>query len=249
MMQRLTSWAEANWVTPFAERSTEEEWLDDLTMGGEELRTSLLQLEQVNIWTGGHRAAVRSLKSAISLLRDKLGDETRIVDAGCGSGDNLRAIARWARRNGMKLELLGVDANAHTLELAAELSRDFPEISYRCMDVFGAEFRALQKDIIVTALFCHHFPSAQLREWIGSLRGSTQCLVINDLQRHPLPSCLFRALCWAIGASPMTLHDGLVSIRRGFRREEWRDLLEPIASGRYDIAWRWAFRYEVVVRP
>jgi hypothetical protein len=38
-------------------------------------------------------------------------------------------------------------------------------------------------------------------------------------------------------------HDGLVSVARGFKKEELKQISEKI-EGQHHIKWKWAFRYQ-----
>jgi hypothetical protein len=42
-------------------------------------------------------------------------------------------------------------------------------------------------------------------------------------------------------------HDAPLSVARAFRREDWVELLERAGIARYELRWRWAFRWQVVV--
>jgi len=71
-------------------------------------------------------------------------------------------VARWARQRRLPVQLTGIDANAFILEYAAAKSQQYPEISYRQLDIFSAEFAAQPYEVLTASLFCHHFPDAKL---------------------------------------------------------------------------------------
>jgi hypothetical protein len=48
----------------------------------------------------------------------------------------LRLVAD-SENNGYRFDLIGIDANAHTIDYARELSVRYPNISYQCADVFS----------------------------------------------------------------------------------------------------------------
>ncbi len=49
----------------------------------------------------------------------------------------------------------------------------------------------------------------------------------------------------------MAHHDGLISIRKGFKKNELTSILEQVNSSHVSISWRWAFRYLAIadLRP
>lgn len=232
----------------FATRSHEREFLDDLTFDDASLERAFGELEKLNAWLGGHRTTVEGLHLGLSRLQPLDEAPIRVVDAGCGSGDGLRALARWARRRSLPLELIGVDGNPRVLELARRLSAQFPELTYRRIDVFSDAFLALRPRVVVASLFCHHFDTTTVERWLARLmEHSRVAVVINDLQRHWAAAYAFEGLCRLLRLSDITAHDGSVSVRRGFREHELRELFEAVAPGRYTLRWRWAFRYQGVV--
>ena len=221
------------------------ELMDDLTLASDDLRRNLDELATINRWLGGYRVVLDALRR----LRPRFpaGRALRVADLGSGGGDTLRHIARWARQNGVSVELIGIDANDFMLSYAAARSRDFPEISYRRLDIFSAEFQAQEFDIITGSLFCHHFADADLtaffRQWAGQARLA---VIINDLHRHWLAYYSIRWLTRLFRGSYLVRHDAPLSVARAFRRRDWERLLAAAGITRYELRWRWAFRWQAV---
>lgn len=227
-------------------RSTEMEWLDDLNINGPELEESLRDLERFNQYLGGHRALLRCLQRALPWLPK---GRLRLVDIGCGRGDGLRVIARWSEKNGIPLELIGVDANEAALDEARKQSKQFPAIRYVAGDAFGATLQELEPDVVTASLLFHHFTTPALKERLPLLLNHTRALVIADLHRHRIAHASFRALTRVLGSCPMTRHDGAVSIRRAFTRSDLDELIQPLHLRHSSIHWSFAFRYEVLLVP
>ena len=117
----------------FSRRAFLEEEMDGLC-SFEELRRCLQHLALVNRITRAHRPILRWLDEVAnshptSQKRDvghpasqnrDAAHPLRIVDVGCGYGDMLRRIERWAARRGVAVELVGVDVNAHAVRAARE---------------------------------------------------------------------------------------------------------------------------------
>lgn len=231
----------------FKNRSYEPEIMDDLEMEGEELASTLRQIANVNKWLGGTSVSVSAVKKIIN--KNKNSDRViKIADLGCGGGEVLREIAIWARKNNIKLALTGFDANAYTVEFAALLSQNFPEISYKQLNVFEFEAEENDYDITLCCLFLHHFNEDDIVLILKKLyQISALGVIINDLQRSPIAYYLFKMLTYVLGASYMVRHDGLLSIRKSFIRQELNDFRTTLAVNNYSIQWKWAFRYEVLL--
>ena len=220
--------------------------MDDLTLATDALRQNLDELETINTWLGGYQPVL----DALARLRPRfaLGRALRVADLGSGGGDTLRHVGRWGRKNGVALELTGIDANQFMLDYATTKSRAYPEISYRQFDISSPEFQAQPYDILTCSLFCHHFTDTELvtllRQWQQQARVA---VVINDLHRHWLAYYSIKWLTRLLGGSYLVQHDAPMSVARAFRREDWVKLLAQAGIKNYELRWRWAFRWQVIL--
>jgi hypothetical protein len=69
---------------------------------------------------------------------------------------------------------------------------------------------------------------------------------INDLHRHFLAWSSIKLLTGIFSKSHMVQYDAPLSVKRGFRKAEWRALLDEAGIDDASIAWKWAFRHLVV---
>jgi len=230
----------------FSKRSYEAEIMDDLEMQGEELAVTLRQIAMVNRWLGGSSVALQGIKS-LTAGQKTFPSSIKIIDIGCGGGEILRIIADWAREKNIKTELIGIDANAFTIAYAASLSKDYPEITFRQMNVFEADFAAMEYDMALCCLFLHHFTETEIVKIVKTIQNSARIgFIINDLQRSSVAHFLFDIVTRVLGASKMVRHDGKLSIRRAFSKKELQQLMGEAAVKNYKITWKWAFRYELI---
>ncbi len=229
----------------FKSRSEEIELMDDLSSDGPVIEQTLRELETINRWLGGNYVTI----NAIHKLTNSSKKETwRIVDIGCGGGDILKLIAKWARRKKLHVELVGVDANPNVIAFAKKNSVGFPEISYKCIDIFSNEFTQLKADIITATLFMHHFTDRQLSDLLRLLSTqATTGIAINDLHRHWFAYHSINLLTALFSKSPMVKNDAGVSVLRAFRKREWRQILAKSGLTNYLLTWMWAFRWQVII--
>jgi len=194
------------------------EWLDE-PRSYDELHAYMLSLEQVNTLTLSARPTLHWLES----FAQRGSQPLRIVDVGCGGGDMLRRIERWARRRGIAVKLTGIDLNPVTIQIARDWAPKGSRIEWITGDAF-AYTEAI--DIVLSALLTHHLPEAEvigLLTWMErtALRG----WYINDLVREPTPYKLFSLAAKTLRWHKMVQHDGPVSFRRAFREDEWLRML------------------------
>jgi SAM-dependent methyltransferase len=226
-------------------RSTEEELMDDLSMEGEMLRKTLDKLAQINQRLGGNQATISGLHTLLKAR--SINAVITIVDLGCGSGDMLRAVADYGRKNNLNFKLTGIDANEYTVNYARELSADYPEISFIKMDVLADEFLDMKFDIAITTLFLHHFTEQQIEKLLlPVVNKSTIGVVVNDLHRSRAAYYLFKALSLFL-TNPMVKKDGAVSVLRGFKKKELISISKKLKDSVSTIQWKWAFRYQWII--
>ncbi|MBC7744226.1 MAG: methyltransferase domain-containing protein [Flavobacterium sp.] len=221
-------------------RSSEPEMMDDFSLGHQVIDPIMDELEVVNKLLGGYRVFFNAFNKL------KIVNGTTISDWGCGGGDSLREIARWARKNKLKINLVGVDATPSAVDYARLKSRDYPEISYLLADVMSLELKKNQFDIVISSLFTHHFPE---QEWIKLIQKMAFCskhyVIINDLHRHWFAYYSIGILTRLFSRSEMVKHDSKLSVLRSFKKTDLVRMIQKAGIVAYEIKWMWAFRWQV----
>lgn len=227
-------------------RTAETEIMDDFLLEGEELRDALDKIAAINTLLGGNKLTLKAVKKFLDLMETQ--KTITIADVGCGNGDMLRVLADYARKRNITLELTGIDANRFTVDYAAKLSENYPNVHYVCLDIFEEEFESLQYDIILCTLTLHHFKDdAILKIMKRFYDNTTTGVIINDLHRSKMAYRLFKMISRFFDLNRMSTEDGLVSILRGFKRQDLERYSEQLGFKKYSITWRWAFRYEWII--
>lgn len=227
-------------------RTEAVEIMDDFSLEGEELREALDKIASINQLLGGNKL---TLQGIIQLLKES--DRTQtviIVDVGCGNGDMLRMWADYGKRNNIKLQLIGIDANAFTIEHARILSKEYNNVTYRCEDIFSDAFAELKYDILLCTLTLHHFKNNEIETILNVFqKQATIGIVINDLHRSAIAYRLFQLVCSLFQLNRMSREDGLTSILRGFKKKELEDFSKKVQARKQSISWKWAFRYQWII--
>jgi SAM-dependent methyltransferase len=227
-------------------RTDNPEIMDDFTLEGDALKLALDKIAQINQLLGGNRL---TLKGVEKLLEKELkSSPIMIADVGCGNGDMLRKLADFGFQNNLNLELIGVDANPFTVNYAIDLSRNYPNIKYRCEDIFNQSFNELKFDIVLCTLTLHHFDNDEIIQLLTLFNKNSKLgFVVNDLHRNSVAYRLFQGLCFVFRMNKMSREDGLTSILRGFKKSELIAFSENLKFKKYSVQWKWAFRYQWIV--
>lgn len=224
-------------------RSYEEELLDAENIPTSDLHRNLFELNVINTLLGGHKITLAGIE-AFKLSKDKT---YRILDIGCGGGDNLRVLAIWARKHQLTLELVGVDLKEDCIGYAKSQCLAFPEISFIESDYRALAGEQLNFDIIFSALCCHHFTDQGLKELLAFKEKHSRIgFFINDLHRHSFAYYSIKWLTALFSKSHLVKNDAPLSVKRGFVKQDWIALLKPFQQAK--VTWKWAFRWLVVVK-
>ncbi|HEY4356213.1 MAG TPA: methyltransferase domain-containing protein [Acidobacteriaceae bacterium] len=212
-------------------------YLDELMDGPctlEELRECLRDLAQCNQVTLGHRPLLQWLKQFAG--DSPGGSPLHIVDVGCGGGDTLRHIERWARRRNMPVWLTGVDLSPLATRVAREFSRGKSSIRWVTGDAFSYDTESNPIDLVISSLFTHHLSDDDLVRFLAWMeRVSRRGWLINDLRRSAKSYKLFQWLAKTMRWHPFVQHDGPVSIRRAFRTSDWQKYLTAAGVSLNDV--------------
>ena len=217
-------------VVDFRVRATDPEILD-LGVDDDEARRSLADLRFVNRWLGGRRAIARAV-----LPRLRAG--SRLLDVGCGSADLPAFLIRQARAPFLAV---GLDVKPLHLREAP------PEVRPVVADVRHLPFAPRSFDVVTASLFLHHFDAPELPDVLRALFAlSRGIFVVNDLHRARVPYVFSRLFMPLVFKSPVSVNDGLVSIRRAFTPRELTDAFAAAGIARVDVARRFPYRLVAV---
>lgn len=229
----------------FKSRSNQKELLDQEEIPAEDLYRNLRELDFINQWLGGYAVSFAALKKVIQ-PGSRPGKSYKLVDIGCGGGDTLKRISRWAKRAGLQLDLYGIDIKPVCIDYARANVKD-DQVLFICDDYRNFFRHVPQADIIHACLFCHHLSENDLIELIRFALKNRSILVVNDLERNPLAYYSIKWLTRLFSRSYLVKNDAPLSVLRGFTKKEWESIMEKSGAARYSVYNRWAFRHEVIV--
>jgi len=227
-------------------RSNKEEKMDVFSLKGENLRDALDNIAKINQLLGGNLLTLNGVQKLIHTISKK--EIITILDVGCGNGDMLRKLADYGYRNKINFQLIGIDANNFTINHAKQLSENYSNISFLCLDIFEEAFRELKYDIVLCTLTLHHFKDNQIIKLLNVFYTNSKIgIVINDLHRNAFAYRLFQVICFIFKLNKLSRDDGLISILRGFKKKELVDFSNELKFKNYQIQWKWAFRYQWII--
>jgi len=225
-------------------RSHQSEKMDNLNLGGTELNQTLDGLSIINKYLGNTNATLKAVKAEILQSNRPL----HIIDLGCGGGDNLRAIAKWASQHGHTIQLTGIDGNPNILAYAQAKNTPNTPIQYLQADILHPDFELPECDILLSSHFMYHFSDAALIAFLQKAKPRIhQKIIFSELERSAIAYGLFSLFAPLLPFPRMVKQDGLTAIKRSFKKHELVAILEGAGFVNYEITWKGMFRWLVMV--
>ncbi len=226
-----------------ARRSAQSEILDRPVHTGE-LAKILRDLARFNGAMMGHRPLIRWLNRATTNV--PIDRALTFLDVGCGYGDLLRAVRRWAREKGRPMRLIGVDLSPQVIEVARRATDAADDIEYEVADVLAFK-PVFPIDFVATSLVTHHLSDemiVQFLRWMES--AARRGWVIYDLQRSFVPFYFIALAGLFMRLHPVVVYDGRVSVARSLTRTEWEAAIARAGIPRDAVQIRWfMFRFAI----
>jgi SAM-dependent methyltransferase len=199
------------------QRQEAAEWLDEGRGTPADVAANLAEMARTNRWLGGLPALTRHLYPRLHAASSPL----TVLDLGTGSAAVPLAIARWARRHGREVRVLGLDWSGRSLAVARAQAGREPRVRLLRADAGRLPLAAGSVDFVISTLFLHHLRPDELTTLLRAAAIiARRGLVMSDLARGRLPLAAFRLMQPAFARHPFTRHDGAVSIRRAYTQAE-----------------------------
>ncbi|WP_433833598.1 class I SAM-dependent methyltransferase [Actinoplanes sp. CA-015351] len=200
----------------FTRRDTAStEFMDDPGCDPERLERTYQQFRTVNRLVSGWRRIYRQW------IRPRLdtGRPTTMLDIGFGGGDISRALAGWAARDGLALRTTAIDPDERALRHVHRL----PAAGVRFEQASSADLvaRGDRYDLVISNHLLHHLDTGELAALLADSEALSRRLVVhNDLSRARVGYGLYAVATLPFARRSFIHQDGLLSIRRSYRRAE-----------------------------
>jgi SAM-dependent methyltransferase len=210
------------------------EVLDEAGVSSDLVARSHADIARANALFGGTRAVVSRVRAVAS----RLPDAPLVVDVGAGTGDILDAVCEALRETGRRPRPIAIDV---ALSLAPAVRQRGSH--FVCGSILALPLPTASVDLVIAAQVVHHFPPELTGSVIAELhRVARHAVLISDLQRSWLAAAGLWLSSFPLGFHPVSRHDGVVSVLRGFTPDELRDLVQRATGAaptvRRALGWR-----------
>ena len=185
------------------------------------LAANLRDFRRINRFTGGALLSLRAVRS--------LGGAATILDVGTGGADIPALLLADARRRGVALEVTAIDSRQEVLDAAVAVRPGLARLEGLRFEL--ADGRALPHpdaafDIGHSSMVLHHLDADDAVAFLRELRRVSRLgIVVNDLARGRHFWIGAWLITHSIASSRYPRHDGPLSVRRAWTRDEMVQLL------------------------
>jgi len=192
-----------------------------------EIATALSDLKHINQWFGG----ISATESMVAKVAENL--KTRslsLLEVAAGGGFVPLAVAERMRESGIRLEVTLLD-RAHS-HLRGGTGNGTTAVAG---DAVALPFADGSFDLVSSCLFVHHLEPPDVVRFVNEgLRVSRSAVIINDVVRDPIHLGLVY-LSLPLYRSRFTHHDAPASVRRAYKIDEMRQMLQETTATQVEI--------------
>jgi 2-polyprenyl-3-methyl-5-hydroxy-6-metoxy-1,4-benzoquinol methylase len=226
-------------------RLNQPEWID---LGPhyytqKEYQDCLYQLDRIGRFLGGDQASFWAFKQIPGSIKS-------ILDVGCGGGLFTQRLAK----NYPQCQATGIDISQTAIQFANEQLD--PLLSSRVNFIRPSsprlDYPPDSFDVVTTTLVCHHLKDEEIIDFLQKACSvASKGVIINDLHRHFLATASFSCMAPLFFRNRLIIHDGLISIRKAFKKSDWISYLKTacIPPQAYSITWHPFFRWIIIIYP
>jgi 2-polyprenyl-3-methyl-5-hydroxy-6-metoxy-1,4-benzoquinol methylase len=218
------------------------ELLDDPGASPTAVAESLRNIARANRWFGGAAAVRFGLERTLTGVQ--AGSSLSLLDLGTGLGDLPSVAVRWGRARGIRICPIGLELN----RVAATLARagGLPT-AVACAG--APPMRDKSVDVVLVSQVAHHLTPDSVVHLLRTCdRLARRAVIVADLRRYPLAAPVFWCGAKVLAFDPITVADGMTSLRRAFSRRELSGLMAE-AGIRGRVAQRPGFRLVATWQP
>jgi SAM-dependent methyltransferase len=215
------------------------ELLDDPAVSSELINRSMSDVARANVLFGGTRAAMSELRPALQIIaRDTMGRPASMLDVGTGRGDIPAAAKITAKKVGLELWTVGFDLS---FPLIRE-NREANDVVARG-DALRLPFKDKSVDIVMASQMLHHFQFDDAVVVVREInRVARRKAIVSDLRRSVFAAAGIWAASFPLGFHPVSRHDGVVSVMRGFVPNELTEIVRTATGIAPEVRHRLGFR-------
>jgi 2-polyprenyl-3-methyl-5-hydroxy-6-metoxy-1,4-benzoquinol methylase len=211
------------------------EWMDRPDCDRDLLFNTYQQFSRINRLLSGWKSIYKTYLHPV--IKKKNG-KASILDIGCGGGDVLRLLQTYCREDGFDVRFTGIDPDLRSLEYLSGL--EWPEnVQFEPLYSHHLVKQNRQFDIVISNHVMHHLKEKELTAVCADAEKlAGQLVIFSDIERSDIGYAMFSTIAPLLFRNSYIVQDGLISIKRSFRKKE----LDNLLSDRWVVERQFPFR-------
>ena len=205
------------------------------------IHQSISDVARSNTVFQGARAVIETLAPYFATF----GATATLLDVGTGVGDIPSKATAAAALRGITLHTIGLDG-----ELVLARAAGARVTHAICGNALELPFADRSVDIVTCSQLLHHFRDIEATTLIREMnRVARVAVIVSDIRRSWLAAAGFWAASFPLRFHPVTRHDGVVSVMRGFTPAELAETVHDAIGIRPPVQRRIGFRVTTAWTP
>lgn len=143
-----------------------------------------------------------------------------LLDIGFGGGDIPLSISKWAKKDGIKLEITAIETDKRAFDYAQSLPED-PAVTFLNCSSTDLVKENKEFDFVISNHVIHHLDEENLQTILSESKElATSLVIFNDIERSDLGYTLFNIFSRVLFWNSFITTDGLTSIKRCYTKNE-----------------------------
>lgn len=172
------------------------------------------------------------------------GNEYSLLDIGFGGGDVMLKIANWAKEDGLKLHITGVETDKRAVNFVRNLN--LPEsITFRHCSSTRLIKEKASFDFVISNHVLHHLETQSAQKLLREAKQlASKKVICTDIERSDIGYAMFATFAPLIFRNSFIVYDGLISIKRSFTQAELSEIIPNHWSVKRLFPFRLLLTYE-----
>lgn len=148
-----------------------------------------------------------------------------LLDIGFGGGDVPIKLAKWAKKDGIDLQITAIETDERAYNFAREI--DSPnQVTFKHCSSSDLVAESATFDFVISNHVLHHLSENQTTEMLDEANSlASQKAIFNDIERSDLGYALFTAFARMLFRKSFIVADGLISIKRSYTKSELKEVI------------------------
>ncbi len=198
------------------------EWMDRADCDLHTLNNTYRQFSSINSLFSGWR---NIYKTHIRPLCKNRNISYTLLDIGFGGGDIPLKIAKWAKKDGISIQILAIELDERALGFVSSVEIPI-NVQFKYMHSSELIENGATFDFVISNHVLHHLKNPAVIElMLQAVQLAKRKIIFSDIERNVFGYFLFKWISILFYRKSFVQKDGLISIQRSFTFDELKSII------------------------